>query len=69
MKKIRLHPDLKKQIAKEFECTGQTVDMSLVFVFNSDKSKNIRKRAIELLQQDVKRAVELTQEEVDNLNQ
>ncbi|CAL2079190.1 MULTISPECIES: hypothetical protein [Tenacibaculum] len=69
MKKIRLHPDLKKQIAKELECSGQTVDMSLVFVFNSDKSKNIRKRAIELLQQDVKRAVELTQEEVDNLNQ
>lgn len=69
MKKIRLHPDLKKQIAKELECSGQTVDMSLVFVFNSDKSRNIRKRAIELLQQDVEKAVELTQEEVNNLNQ
>lgn len=54
MKKIRVHPDLKKQIAKEFGVTYQTVTMSLEFVFNSDKAKEIRKRAKELLQEEIK---------------
>lgn len=50
MKKIRVHPDLKKQIAKEFQVTMQSVDMSLKYVFNSEQAKAIRQRAKELLQ-------------------
>lgn len=53
MKKIRLHPELKKQIAEEFKVTYQTVTMSLEFVFNSDKAKDIRQRAVELLQEEI----------------
>ncbi|GIJ93400.1 hypothetical protein CAPN002_06180 [Capnocytophaga stomatis] len=50
MKKIRVHPDLKKQIVKEFQVTMQSVDMSLKYVFNSEQAKAIRQRAKELLQ-------------------
>lgn len=49
MKKIRLHPDLKKQISKEFQVSYQTVSMSLDFVFNSEKAESIRQRARQLL--------------------
>jgi hypothetical protein len=49
MKKILLHPDLKKQIANELKTSSQTVDMSLKYVFDSDTAKKIRKRAKELL--------------------
>lgn len=52
MKKIRLHPDLKKQIAEEFEVSYQTVNMSLEYVFNSEKSEAIRNRAKELLKKE-----------------
>ena len=55
MKKILIHPIHKKQIAKELEVTTQTVDMSLKYVFDSDKSKSIRKRAKELLEQEAKK--------------
>ncbi|GIZ15754.1 hypothetical protein [Capnocytophaga catalasegens] len=61
MKKIRVHPDLKKEIAKEFSVTMQSVDMSLKYVFNSKQAKEIRQRAKELLQaesEDVKINVE-----------
>jgi hypothetical protein len=57
MKKILLHPDLKKQIAKELKVTTQSVDMSLKYVFDSDKAKSIRKRAKELLENEVKNIV------------
>ncbi|ELY1979197.1 hypothetical protein K5L04_09495 [Flavobacterium psychrophilum] len=53
MKKIRLHPDLKKQIAKEFKVTYQTVTMSLKFVFESPKAEAIRQRAYELLNDEI----------------
>lgn len=53
MKKTRVHPEIKKQIAAEFECTYQTVTMSLEFVFNSEKAKEIRKRAKEILQEEI----------------
>ncbi|MFL0075620.1 hypothetical protein [Tenacibaculum maritimum] len=49
MKNILLHPVLKRQIAKEFSVTKQTVDMSLKFVFNSSKAKKIRKKAKQML--------------------
>ena len=49
MKKILLHPELKHKIKDEFDCTLQTVDMSLKFVFQSEKADKIRKRAKELL--------------------
>lgn len=57
MKKILLHPDLKKQIAKEFKVSMVTVDMSLKYVFDSDKAKSIRKRAKELLENEIKNIV------------
>ncbi|MEO9258568.1 MAG: hypothetical protein ABI207_09300 [Crocinitomicaceae bacterium] len=50
MKKIRLHPQLMHQIVKEQKVTMQAVRMSLYYVFNSQKSVAIRKRAKELLQ-------------------
>ncbi len=53
MKKIRVHPDIKKQIAKEFNVSYQTVTMSLEFVFNSEKAKAIRQRAKVLLQEEL----------------
>lgn len=49
MKKIRLHPDFKKQISKDFNVTYQTVSMSLNYVFDSPQSEAIRKKAKELL--------------------
>lgn len=57
MKKIRIHPDLKKQIAGEFQVTMQTVDMSLQYVFNSERAKAIRQRAKELLQKECENIV------------
>lgn len=53
MKKIRIHPDFKTQIAKEFKVTMQTVSMSLKYFFDSDKAKAIRKRALEILQEEI----------------
>lgn len=53
MKKIRIHPDLKKQIAEEFKVTFQTVSMSLRYVFDSEKARAIRNRAIELLELEI----------------
>ena len=54
MKKILLHPDLKKQIAKHFKVSAVTVDMSLQYVFNSPKAKGIRLMAKELLENEIK---------------
>ncbi|MCZ2084125.1 MAG: hypothetical protein LC112_07605 [Flavobacteriales bacterium] len=55
MKKINLHPELKHKIAEEFEVTMQTVDMSLKYVFNSEKAKLIRDRAKELLKEEIQK--------------
>ena len=49
MKKILLHPDLKKIIIQEFKCSNQTVDMCLKYVFNSPQAIAIRNKAKELL--------------------
>ncbi|WP_338394798.1 hypothetical protein [Fulvitalea axinellae] len=38
-----------KIIEKEMKCSNQAVRMSLQYVYNSEKSKAIRKRAKELL--------------------
>ena len=54
MKKILIHPLHKREIANELNVTTQTVDMSLKYVFDSDKAKAIRKRAKELLQNEIK---------------
>lgn len=53
MKKIRIHPELKTQIAKEFKVSIQTISMSLKYFFNSDKAKAIRNRALDLLQKEI----------------
>lgn len=53
MKKILIHPELKKQIAKQFKVSAVTVDMSLQYVFNSPKAKGIRLMAKELLQKEI----------------
>ena len=55
MKKILIHPTYKNQIAKEFDVTKQTVDMSLKYVFNSETSQHIRKRAKKLLEIEAKK--------------
>ncbi|WP_281237885.1 hypothetical protein [Flavobacterium praedii] len=53
MKKIHIHPVLKKQLEKEFSTSYQTVTMSLDGVFTSEKAKAIRKRAVELLEKEI----------------
>lgn len=55
MKIILLHPKLKHQIKDEFDCTLQTVDMSLKYVFLSEKADLIRKRAKKLLIEEAKK--------------
>jgi hypothetical protein len=49
MKKILVHPDLKKQLQKEFKVSYVTVTMSIDGVFASEKAIAIRQRAKELL--------------------
>jgi len=61
MKKIKLHPELKHELVKEFGVTMQTISMSLGHVFNSDQAKKIRLRAKEMLQ---KEAAQITDEKV-----
>ena len=52
MQEIKLHYDFKKILSKEFNVTEQTISMALKYVFNSDKAKQIRLRAKELLEQE-----------------
>jgi hypothetical protein len=49
MKKILIHPDLKKQMQKEFKVSYQTITMSVDGVFTSEKAIAIRARAKQLL--------------------
>ncbi len=53
MKKILIHPKLSRDLAEEFKTSYQTVKMSLQYVFNSQKAKEIRLRAKELLLKEV----------------
>jgi len=55
MKNILLHPFLKRELVKEFDCSMQTIDMSLKYVFNSAKSLKIRQRTKELLKAEIKK--------------
>lgn len=52
MQEIKLHYNFKKILSKEFNVTEQTISMALKYVFNSDKAKQIRLRAKELLEQE-----------------
>lgn len=58
MKKIRVHPAIKKEIAEELKVTYQTVTMSLEYVFNSEKAKQIRQRAKQSLIKESKKVEE-----------
>jgi hypothetical protein len=58
MKKIYIHPVLKKQLEKEFSTSYQTVTMSLNGVFTSEKAKAIRLRAVELIEIEAKKIKE-----------
>jgi uncharacterized protein YggU (UPF0235/DUF167 family) len=49
MKKILVHPDLKKQLQEEFKVSYVTVTMSIDGVFSSQKAIAIRERTKELL--------------------
>ncbi len=53
MKKILIHPSFRKDLSEEFSVSKQTIDMSLKYVFNSEKAKKIRQRAKELLQKEI----------------
>jgi len=53
---IFVHPIHRKEIAKEFDTTLQTVRMALKYVNNSSLGKRIRTRAIELLRLEAKKA-------------
>lgn len=55
--KILVHPELGKKIAKEFNCSGQTVLTALSYFNNSKKAQNIRKRAKELLIEEANKIV------------
>lgn len=52
MKEILIHPKLKHQLAKDFNTTKQTVDMSLKYFNNSDKAVEIRLKAFEYLKKE-----------------
>ncbi len=47
--KIRIHPEFKAQIAKEFNTSKQNVKTALDYYNNSDLAKKIRERAKNLL--------------------
>lgn len=47
--KIRIHPDFKSQMAKEFNTSKQNVKMALDYYNNSELAKKIRARAKALL--------------------
>lgn len=52
---IQLSVDQKKQLSKEFKKSYQAVTMSLKYVFNSDTARSIRRRAKEMLQQEIEK--------------
>lgn len=47
--KIRIHPEFKSQMAKEFNTSKQNVKMALDYYNNSELAKKIRARAKALL--------------------
>ncbi|WP_163401188.1 hypothetical protein [Flavobacterium fluviatile] len=47
--KIRIHPEFKAQIAKEFDTSKQNVKTALDYYNNSELAKKIRQRAKDLL--------------------
>ena len=49
MKKIRIVAEMKKQIAKELGVSIQTVETSLSYFSDSPTSREVRKKAKELL--------------------
>ena len=51
--RIELSSTHKKTLTEEFNTSLTSVQMSLDFVFNSDQAKSIRKRAKELLQEEI----------------
>jgi hypothetical protein len=53
--KILIHPELKNQIAREFNTSNQNVLTSLSYFNNSEKAQAIRKRAKELLEEEAKK--------------
>lgn len=53
MRDILIHPDLKKQIAKEFKCTYYSVTMSIKGVFKSEQAHKILARAEQLLVEEI----------------
>jgi hypothetical protein len=63
---ILIHPQFKKQMTKEFDCSKQTVDMSLKYVFNSEKAIAIRNKTKELLKNEIKK---IEKKELELLNQ
>lgn len=58
MKKILLHPKLKRKIADELNLSSQSVDMSLCYTFNSENAIQVRARAKELLLEEVQKIEE-----------
>lgn len=52
MRKIKIHSELKKQIANELKTSLQTVHTALCYFNNSDMAVEIRKRAKALLMQE-----------------
>lgn len=55
MIEILIHPKLKAKLVEEFDTSLQNVNMTLKFVHNSELSVRIRKRATELLQNEIKK--------------
>lgn len=52
---IQMGPKLKRQLKEEFNCTRQTVHMSLTYISNSRLAQSIRKRTKELLLEEAKK--------------
>ena len=54
-RKIEVSDKHKNILKDEFDCTIETVRRTLRYEFDSEKAKNIRKRAKELLQEEIEK--------------
>ncbi|WP_300979027.1 hypothetical protein [Flavobacterium sp.] len=61
--KIKLHPDLARKLAKEFNVSSQTVLTSISYFNNSPRAQTIRQRAKELLIEEANKIIIKLEEE------
>jgi hypothetical protein len=53
--KIEVGAKHKRRLRKKYECSAQAIRDALNFVTNSDKAKEIRSDAVEMLKEEIKK--------------